>query len=390
VRRGTTGSFVTISTVGNETARAFVPSTLPPDPPLAIDDALREQLDLAHVALGRLDSVTSLLPDPQLFLYAFVRKEAVLSSQIEGTQSTLEDLLLFENDAVPEHGLYDVREVSNYVAALDHGLARVRTGFPISTRLLREMHERLLAHGRGAMKLPGELRRSQNWIGGNRPGDAVFVPPPPGEVLSCLSALERWIHDDPVRTPPLIKAALAHVQFETIHPFLDGNGRLGRLLIALLLATEGVLHEPLLYLSLFLKQHRSRYYALLSQIRDDGDWEAWLAFFSTGVRQTADGAVDTVKRIVALFATHRELLRMQPRTSGSLLTAHDALQRRPILSVPRLANMTGLSEPTAQTVLRRLTALGLVEELTGKARRRVFSYAPYVALLSQDTEPLPS
>lgn len=266
--------------------RAFVPQPLPPTPPIDIGPALRDQLDAALLALGRLDSVTTLLPDTRLLRYTYVRKEAVLSSQIEGTQSSLSDLLLYEVADAPGAPLDDVVEVSNYVAALEHGLGRVREGFPLSGRLMREIHGVLLQRGRGAEKAPGEFRRSQNWIGGTRPGTAAFVPPPPEQVGECVGRLERWLHDEPERTPTLLKAAMSHVQFETIHPFLDGNGRVGRLLVTLLLCVEGVLSEPLLYLSLYLKQHRAEYYALLDRVRVEEAWEAWLGFFADGVRET--------------------------------------------------------------------------------------------------------
>lgn len=279
---------------------------MPPRPPLAIDSRVRERLDRALVALGRLDSVTSLLPDTSLFLYTYIRKEAVLSSQIEGTQSTLSDLLLFEADELPGVPMDDVSEVSSYVGALEHGLARIHAGFPLSNRLIREIHGVLLSRGRGAEKDPGEFRRSQNWLGGTRPGTAIYVPPPPEEVQECMGALERWLHDEPERTSPILKAALSHVQFESIHPFLDGNGGVGRLLVTLILCVEGVLQQPLLYLSLYLKQRRDEYYALLDRVRHDGDWEVWVTFFATGVEETATQAVDTVKRLVTLFKVDRE------------------------------------------------------------------------------------
>jgi len=276
MKRTIQGRYITISTVG-ETVRAFIPTPLPPQPPIDWSPQLREKFDRALLALGRLDSVSILLPNPSLFLYTYVRKEAVLSSQIEGTQSSLSDLLLFELDLTPSVPIQDVREVSNYVAALNHGLQRLKEGFPLSLRLIREIHEILLSTGRGSDRTPGEFRRSQNWIGGTRPGDAVFVPPPPENVVECMGDLEMFLHDRPVQTTTLLKAALAHVQFETIHPFLDGNGRLGRLLITLLLCAEKVLKDPMLYLSLFFKMHRQRYYDLLNDVRFSGDWRpGWI------------------------------------------------------------------------------------------------------------------
>src|SRR6266542_659182 len=254
-----TGRYETTS-VGGEHARAFIPHPLPPEPPLDLSNARQRLLERATLALGRLDSITLLLPDPNLFLYAYVRREAVLSSQIEGTQSSLSDLLLFELEEAPGAPFDDVVEVSNYVAALEHGMARLRDGFPLSNRLIREMHAELLSRGRGSDKAPGEFRRTQNWIGGTRPGNAHVIPPSPTRVEDCMGALERFIHDEHTPYPALVKAALAHVQFETIHPFLDGNGRIGRLLIAFILHHNNVLSQPLLYLSLYFKQHRAEYY----------------------------------------------------------------------------------------------------------------------------------
>ena len=386
--RGATGNLLTVSGTGGEPVRAFLPAPLPPVPPLHIDGALRERLDLALVALGRLDSVTMLLPDTHLFLYTYVRKEAVLSSQIEGTKSTLSDLLLFEAEQAPGVPIDDVTEVSSYVAALEHGLHRINNGFPLSNRLIREMHGILLSHGRGADKDPGEFRRSQNWLGGTRPGNAVFVPPPPADVPECMSRLERWLRDEPERTSPLIKAALAHVQFETIHPFLDGNGRMGRLLVTLLLCADHLLKQPLLYLSLYLKQHRDEYYELLTRVRTVGDWEAWLMFFATGVEQTAGGAVTTVQRLVTLFSDDRNRIAVLGRISGSALRVHQALQERPVDTPTRLAQRSGLTLPTVNSALTSLGEIGMVRELTGRRRGRVYSYVKYLEILSEGTEPL--
>ena len=388
MHRGPTGRLVSTLALGGETVRAFHPEPLPPHPPLAIDGELRDLLDSAHLALGRLDSVSTLLPDPRLFLYHYVRKEAVLSSQIEGTQSSLSDLLVYEANEAPGVPLDDVAEVSNYVAAMNHGLLRLRDGFPLSMRLLREIHAHLLQGGRGAEKEPGELRRSQNWIGGTRPGNATFVPPPPRDVAECLGALERWLHDMPERTPTLLKAALAHVQFETIHPFLDGNGRVGRLLITLLFCAEGVLREPLLYLSLYLKQHRDTYYTLLGRVRTDGDWEAWVRFFAEGVRETATGAVTTAQRLVRLFQEDRSRIQGLGRVAGSALRIHEALQERPLASAATLATRTGLSIPAVNTTLAVLERLEVVREITGRRRDRLYSYAAYLQILSEGTEPL--
>jgi Fic family protein len=392
MRRGPSGRYLTISSVGGERVQAFVPESLPPRPQLEIGVELRDQLDAALLALGRLDSVTTLLPDPQLFLYSYLRKEAVLSSQIEGTQSSLSDLLLFEMDEAPGAPVDDVTEVSNYVAALEHGLRRVQGGFPISSRLLRELHGRLLAAGRGAENNPGEFRRSQNWIGGSRPGNAAFVPPPPEMVGECMGVFERWLHDEPARTPTLIKAALGHVQFETIHPFLDGNGRVGRLLITLLLCAEGVLREPLLYLSLYLKQRRPRYYELLDLVRTEGDWESWLSFFASGVAETARGAVSTAQRLAAVADEDRERLMAGGsgvgRGANSALRVHRALLERPVATSASLVRRTGRSLPTVLKTLETLQRLGIVSETSGRRRNRVFTYTRYLAILSEGTEPL--
>jgi Fic family protein len=385
----TTGRWQTISTLGDEVVRAYVPLNLPPDPPLAIEVSLRDKLDSALVALGRLDSVSTLLPDTRLFLYMYVRKEAVLSSQIEGTQSSLSDLLLFEANEAPGVPLDDVAEVSRYVAALEYGLRRIHEGFPLSNRLVREIHALLLESGRGADKVPGEFRRSQNWVGGTRPGNALYVPPPPELVPECMSALERWLHDVPQRTPILLKAALSHVQFEMIHPFLDGNGRVGRLLVTLLLCAETVLHEPLLYLSLYLKQHRQDYYDLLTRVRTEGDWEAWVGFFADGVRETAAGAVATAQRLASLARTDRDRIANEAgRVASTVLRLHHALLERPIQSAPQLARHTKLSMPAVNKGLGVLTTIGVARELTGRRRNRVFSYGSYIQILSEGTEPL--
>jgi Fic family protein len=335
-----------------------------------------------------LDGVATLLPDPSLFLYLYVRKEAVLSSQIEGTQSSFSDLLLYESEEAPSVPLRDVQEVSRYVAALTHGLTRLREGFPLSLRLFREIHEVLLSEGRGSQQTPGEFRRSQNWIGGSRPGNALFVPPPPEEVMPCMSVLEKFLHDDPERTPALIKAALAHVQFETIHPFLDGNGRLGRLLITFLLCAEGALAEPLLYLSLYFKTHRQRYYELLQQVRTEGDWEAWLRFFLDGVTVTAEQASNTARRILHLFEQDRGRIETIGRAAASALRVHQLMRKKPLVSVPRAATELGLTPPTVAAALQHLQRLGIVREVTGRQRDRLFVYSAYLAILNEGTEPL--
>ncbi len=381
MQRDEVGRYVT-RWEGGEVVRAYVPHPLPPTPPLEYGQALHSQLEKATLALGRLDSITVLLPNPQLFLYTYVRREAVLSSQIEGTQSSLSDLLLFELDEAPGVPQDDVVEVSNYVAALEHGLARLQEGFPLCNRLLREMHFHLLSRGRGATQTPGEFRRSQNWIGGTRPGNALFVPPPPDEVEHCMAALEQFIHDKQNALPILVKVALLHVQFETIHPFLDGNGRLGRLLIALLLYEAKILGQPLLYLSLYFKQHRARYYELLNHVRATGDWEAWVAFFLEGVEETASGAVQTARRLVSLFQRDTERL-PGGRGASNLLRVFNALRGRPVCNLKQLCHDTRLPFPTAAKAMQTLIELGIARELTGQRRNRVFVYDDYLNALNE-------
>ena len=374
--------------VAGEIVRAFVPPALPPLPPIDVLSLL-DRLSLAERALGRLDGITMLLPRQELFLYMYVRKEAVLSSQIEGTQSTLTDLLRFETEAQAGQPVDDIREVSNYVDAMMYGLERLET-LPLSLRLIREMHARLLQSGRCETKDPGEFRRSQNWIGGTRPGNALFVPPPTTELDACLDALERFMHEEASKLPALIKAGLLHVQFETIHPFLDGNGRIGRLLVTLYLCLNGVLRKPLLYLSLYLKTHRADYYRLLQEVREHGAWEAWLEFFLTGVADTANQAFDAATRIVDLFKTDRERITAESERPGSALRVHELLQQNPYLTATHLVERTGLSAPTVNAALADLERLGMVEEVTGRRRGRVFGYRRYLAILSEGTEPLPT
>jgi Fic family protein len=384
VKRGETGRYE-VTAAGGERVRAFVPAPLPPEPPLELA-SLQGPLEKALLALGRLDGISSLLPEPHLFLYSYVRKEAVLSSQIEGTQSSLSDLLLFELEEAPGAPLDDVLEVSNYVAALEHGLGRLREGFPLSGRLIREIHGELLARGRGSDKAPGEFRRSQNWIGGSRPGAARFVPPPPQAVADCMSELERFLNAERPGLPALLRAGLAHLQFETIHPFLDGNGRVGRLLITFLLCHDGVLREPLLYLSLYFKQHREDYYALLDAVRREGDWEAWLGFFLEGVAQIAEGAVSTAHRLAALFQADQAKVQQAGRAAGSALRVHQVMKERPITSLQEVTERSGLSFPAASSGMQVLERLAVARELTGKKRNRLFGYHEYVAILSEGTE----
>ena len=388
MKRDSSGQYRTISTAASEKCQAFIPDPLPPKPGLVVDAKMQGLLDAALLALGRLDSVSSLLPDASLFLYMYIRKEAVLSSQIEGTQSSLSDLLEFESKAAPGVPMDDVQEVSNYVAAMDRGLELIRTGFPVSLRLFREIHEVLLSHGRGADKDPGQFRKSQNWLGGTRPGNAVFVPPPPDKVVELMGQLEKFLHDEPSKTPLLIKTALAHVQFESIHPFLDGNGRLGRLLITLLLCAEGALAQPTLYLSLFFKSHRQEYYDLLQRVRTEGAWEAWVLFFLTGVKQTATQAVQTAKQLVDLFEADRRRIESLGKAAGSALRVHHAMQQTPIFSIATTAERTSVSIPTATSALRHLESLGIVAQLEKKGRAKLFAYSEYIRILNEGTEPL--
>ena len=382
--RGVQGRYA-ISRDGGETVRAFLPADLPPSPPLTWPGDRQRLLERATLALGRLDAVSALLPDSTLFLYSYVRQEAVLSSQIEGTQSSLSDLLLFELDAAPGVPMDDVVEVSNYVAAMEHGLARMRDGFPLSNRLVREMHGLLLASGRGSHKDPGQFRSSQNWIGGTRPGNAAFVPAPPADVDDLMSSLERFMHTEEPGVPELVRAALVHVQFETIHPFLDGNGRVGRLLIPVMLAHAGIMREPLLYLSLYFREHRSEYYRLLDVVRTDGDWEAWIDFFLDGVEQTARGAVATANELLALVRRDRLRIAALPRSSTAAGQVFGVVSDRPITSVPEAARRLGVSVPTVTRGISALVEAGVVREVTGRRRDRLYAYDEYLTVLTRAT-----
>ncbi len=377
------GRFVTTSVAG-EKVRAFVPDALPPSPSSLDLASLLGPLTAAERALGRLDGITLLLPSQDLFLYMYARKEAVLSSQIEGTQSTLADLLRFETDAQSGAPFTDVREVSNYVDAMMYGLDRLRA-LPLSLRLIREMHARLLQGARGSALDPGQFRRSQNWLGGTRPGDAQFVPPPVTELDRCLGELEAFMHEDVSGLPPLVKAGLLHVQFETIHPFLDGNGRMGRLLVTLYLCVPGGLTSPLLYLSLYLKTHRAEYYRLLQDVREHGAWREWLVFFLRGVEETATQAFTAATRIVQLFEEDRARITAESERAGSTLRVHAGLQRHPFSTTAQLVVASGLSEPTVNATLADLIRLGMVEEVTGRRRGRVFGYRQYLTILSEGT-----
>lgn len=365
---------------------AFIPAPLPPDPPLHFTTELQRLSEAASRALGRLEGVSRSL-EPDRLLYMYVRKEAVLSSAIEGTQSTLADLLRFEAAAVPGTPVDDVREVSRYVAALQHAITRIRSGkLPLSLRLIREAHRVLMRGGRGKNHAPGDFRRTQNWVGGTRPDNARFVPPPPHEMLAALDNLEHFLHDEYGFTAPVIKAGLAHAQFETIHPFLDGNGRIGRLLVSLLLVVDGVLSRPFLYLSLYFKEHRADYYEALQRVRTHGDWEGWLRFYLIGVEAVADQAADTAAALVALFDHDRERIQRLGRAAGSALRVYDSLRRHIVVSISGVAKQARVTWPTAKAALKRLTELRIAVESTGRRRDRLFVYKKQLAILDRGTK----
>jgi Fic family protein len=374
---------------GPEGFSAFVPSPLPPDPPLRFTPELQRIHEEAVHAVGQLEGVSRTM-DPDRLLYMYVRKEAVLSSQIEGTQSTLSDLLAYENDAVPGTPVADVQEVSRYVAALYHGLERMQRGeLPLSLRLIREMHGVLVQEGRGSARAPGEFRRTQNWIGGTRPGNARFVPPPPHEMLAALGNLERFLHDEDGRTAPIVKAGLAHAQFETIHPFLDGNGRIGRLLISLVFGAERLLTRPFFYFSLYLRENRADYYDALQRVRTHDDWEGWIHFYLVGVEAVARQAADTTLALRATFEEDQQRVAQLGRAAGSALRVYDLLRQRIVLSAPRAAAELGLTWPTVNAALQRLESLGIVREATGRSRDRVYVYERQLALLDAGTRGVP-
>lgn len=376
----------TLTVAGGEKVKAYIPPPLPPVPALELGP-LFVLMEKANRALGRLDSIASILPDTDLFLYMYVRKEALLSSQIEGTQSSLSDLLLFESDETPGVPLDDVQEVSNYVAAMSHGLERLKK-IPLSNRLIKEIHQILMAKGRGHTKTPGQFRRSQNWIGGTRPGNAAYVPPPANKVTECMSDLEKFIHEDISGLPLLIKAALVHVQFETIHPFLDGNGRVGRLLITFMLCAQEALQAPTLYLSLYFKRHRQQYYDLLQRVREKGDWEAWVEFFLTGVKETSDQAYQTATRLLKLMDSDRKKLENLGRPAASALRVFQYLQKQPLISVPIVAKELNISPPTVRKSIGHLEDEGILREISGKQRDKRYVHDAYLNILNEGTEPL--
>lgn len=385
MHRGVTGDYVP-AIAGGRACQAFIPAPLPPQPPLLLDSKLLRRINQAMLALGRLDALSTLLPDADLFLYSYVRKEAVMSSQIEGTQSSLSDLMLFEMEGIPGVPMDDVQEVSCYVNALSLGVQRIREGQPIAFRLLTELHRALMTSGRGINKSPGEFRRNQVWIGGHRADEAEFVPTPANELANCWADLERFINDVPEPTDPLIKAALAHVQFETIHPFMDGNGRLGRLLIPLILVASGVLSQPLLYLSVFFKKHRQVYYDRLQQVRLTGDWEGWLLFFADAVAETAQQAVATAQHLNVMRTEHQALLPELGRIAPSARRVLDALFEHPVANISTLVQRTGLTPATVGKMMEALAGpkLNLVKEMTGQKRNRVYAYSAYIDILNQE------
>lgn len=385
MERDSTGQYIT-SIAGGLSCQAFIPAPLPPSPPLNIDNKLQIRINQAMLALGRLDAISSLLPDAHLFLYSYVRKEAVMSSQIEGTQSSLSDLMLYEMAGEPGVPMDDAQEVSCYVNALELGVTRIQQGIPISFRLITEIHRALMTSGRGISKAPGEFRKNQVWIGGHRPDEATFVPTPANQLAHCWADLERFLNDIPAPTDPLIKAALAHVQFETIHPFMDGNGRLGRLLIPLILVKADVLHQPLLYLSVFFKKHRQAYYHHLQQVRLSGDWEKWLLFFVDAVSETANQAVNTAQQLNELHKNHRAALSQLGRIAPSAQRVLDVLVQYPIANINTLVKQSGITAATVGKVMDKLMQgeLNLVRELTGQKRNRIFAYTAYIDILNQE------
>ena len=385
MKRQQTGIYE-ITSIGDGRVRAFIPNPLPPEDVLDMK-YLQRSLDSAIFALGQLHSIATILAEPWLYIYAYIRREAVLSSRMEGMQSTLSDLMLFELTQVPGVRVDDVVEVSNYVSALEHGLRRIREDyFPLCNRLIREIHKKLLSSDRGSKKLPGEFRRSQNWLGGTRPGNARFVPPPTNFVEKCMSDLERFMYSDDRGHSALIRTGLSHVQFETIHPFLDGNGRVGRLLISLQLCHEGVLNEPLLYLSLHFKKNRSEYYSSLDAVRHHGDWEAWLRFFLDGITETSENAISVAKRLNALFRDDSLRIRNFARFKSSALLVQQALQKRPISTLRSIATETGLSIPAVTNGMFALEQIGIAREITNRKRSRIYSYDQYISILNEDID----
>ena len=366
-----------------EAYKCYIPRKLPPDPPVQIEK-FYGLLDKAAVALGALNGIRINLPDASLFLSVFAKKEAVLSSQIEGTQSSLSDLLLFESEKKAARG--DETEIANYISAMDYGMEKIHS-LPLSRRLLCEIHEKLLSGPgvRGSEKQPGQVRTSQNWIGGTRPGNAVFVPPPPDAVADCLSDLEKFLHNESAPLPVLIKAALVHVQFETIHPFLDGNGRLGRLLIIFMLCLSGLLKEPLLYLSLFFKTHKKEYYRLLQSVREEGDFEAWIEFFLTAVQETAERVFQTSQDIVSLFEKDGKRIKSMNKDTAGVLKTYEFLKKQPVSDTKNTVRATGASIQTVLRSLKTLEEISIAKEITGRRSNKIFIYKDYIDILDEGT-----
>lgn len=373
--------------VGGEAYKAYLPNKLISMPPIDLAE-LYSHLDKATRSLAELNGIAKLIPNISLFIYMYVRKEALLSSQIEGTPSSFSDLILFESDQDFDVSIEDVEEVFNYIKSTNYGLERLRSGFPLSLRLLKEIHGILLKGSRGSQKMPGEFRKSQNWIGGSRPGNAQFVPPPVDYLMESLSDLEKFIHSEDVKLPILVQAALIHVQFETIHPFLDGNGRLGRLLITLFLCEKGMLDEPILYLSLYLKQNRKIYYDLLQEVRDYGRWEVWIEFFLEGIYLTSQQAINSVRIINNIFEEDTRKIESLGRARLICLKVLEYLKQLPQLSVNVLANALEITPPTARGALNNLVKLGIVKEISGKKRDRIYVYKRYLDVLEEGMEPL--
>ena len=378
------GRYVPISCGIGET-QAFIPPFLPPDPPVDLA-SLQQVLEEANQALGRLDGMAVQLPDPLLFNYMYVRREALLSSEIEGTQSSLSELLVYESAGAPRSALDDVREVSNYVDALDHGLARVKEGHPLSLQLMKEMHEKLLSSGRGSKKEPGEFRSTQNWIGVPRSDETVYVPPPPEKVEALMCDLEKFLRADTPGIPRLLKAGMVHLQFESIHPFLDGNGRLGRLLIPLLFCGWEILSQPLLYLSLYFKKHRQRYYELLQQAREEGDWESWLEFFLRGVTEVSRQAAATARRLLETFEKDQRRIEKLGRAGACALQLHKLMRKKIFQSVAEAVTEISYSGVAIRSAMGRLEEMGILRELTGRRYGRRFGYLEYLRILEDDRE----
>ncbi|OGQ48776.1 MAG: cell filamentation protein Fic [Deltaproteobacteria bacterium RIFCSPLOWO2_02_FULL_47_10] len=377
------GRYVTTSTLGEE-VRAFVPYDLPPEPPISISQNTKELLEKTLKQIELLDLASQMVPNAEWFIYGFVRKEAVVSSQIEGTQATLVDLLSHEDEKTQTP---DVKEVCNYLNTLYLAIKEIKSkkGVPLSLRLIKNMHSVLMEGVRGANKNPGEFRTSQNWIGGTRPGNARFVPPPPNEMNSCLDKLEKYIYSEG-EVHPLIRAGLVHVQFETIHPFLDGNGRLGRLLITLLLQHWNLLQSPLLYLSLYFKRHRDEYYNRLNMVRINGDWEGWIVYYLEGVITIAKEATETARKLFHIFERDRKKIISLPKSTMPAIRLMELLPNHPVVEISRVTSLLKVTKPTAIKAVSQLTELGVLKESTARKRDRKFVYKDYVDILSEETE----